>query len=64
MKDKYFYCYSFTLHKFLHYANNMKYICAALNEKTLKKFWLYENTPQLQKLLEEYNSIFKRNDAN
>jgi len=42
----------------------MKYICAALNEKTLKKFWLYENTPQLQKLLEEYNSIFKRNDAN
>jgi hypothetical protein len=51
---EYFYCYSTTLYHFLK-ASQQRYIVAGLHEKTLNKFWLFEKTPQLARLLDEYD---------
>jgi hypothetical protein len=64
VKGKYFFCYSHTLHKFIHNRYSIKYICVARNEKDDRKFWLYEQTPELSTALTEYNNIFKGVDAN
>lgn len=50
----YFYCYSTNLFHFLK-ASGQNYICSGLHEKTMNKFWLFEKTPQLNKLLDEYD---------
>jgi hypothetical protein len=58
-KSKYYFCYSPTLHKFLHNKKKLPYICAALHENSKRKFWLYERNEQLDSALKEYESIFK-----
>lgn len=62
--SKYFFCYSPTLHKFIHTRHKLKYICAAKNEHDNRKFWLYEQSPELSIALTEYKNIFKGVDAN
>jgi len=52
--DKYFFCYSTNLHEFLRYEKGFKFILTALHDKTLKRFWLFEKTPELTKALIEY----------
>lgn len=56
-KSKYYFCYSKALHKYLHNKKKIPYICAALHEDTLAKFWLYERTPELEKSLAEYKEF-------
>jgi hypothetical protein len=63
MKNKYFFCYSPTLHKFIHNKYKIRYICAAKNEQD-RKFWLYEQSEILGKALNEYNQLFKGGDSN
>lgn len=52
--NEYFYCYSTTLYHFLK-ANCQRYITTGLHEKTLRKFWLFDKTPELNRLLDEYD---------
>jgi hypothetical protein len=52
-----FFCYDPSLHKFLHNKNNVSYLCAALHEKTQRKFWLYERTDIVNELVKQYNSF-------
>jgi hypothetical protein len=61
---KYFFCYSHTVHKYIQSKHKIKYVCAALNEHDQRKFWLYEQSPELSKALTEYKSIFKGVDEN
>lgn len=56
--SKYFFCYSKTLHRFIHERYKLEYICTAIHETTNKKFWLYERTDQLKAAQEEYKSLF------
>lgn len=61
LKD-YFFCYSTTLYHFLR-ANGQRYVCSGLHEKTMNKFWLFEKTEELKRLLDEYDqrkAEFKR----
>lgn len=51
--NDFFYCYSPKLHAFLQ-ANKQRYICAGLNEDTLRKFWQYRRTGELHALLKEW----------
>lgn len=60
---KHFFCYSPVLHKFIQSKYKIKYICAAINEKDGRKFWLYEKSPSFEKALVEYNAIFKGGGA-
>jgi hypothetical protein len=50
---EFFYCYSPNLHDFLR-AHGQRYICAGLNENTMRKFWQYRRTDELNRLLKEY----------
>jgi hypothetical protein len=52
--NEFFYCYSTNLFHFLK-ANGQRYICRGLHEKTLKMFWLFPKTPELNRLLDEYD---------
>lgn len=61
-KSKYYFCYSPTQHKFIHKNYKLEYICAALNEKDLRKFWLYEKSEQLSEALTQYRKLFKGGD--
>jgi hypothetical protein len=61
---KHFFCYSPTLHKFVQSKFKLKYICAAINEKDGRKFWLYEKTESFNKALSEYHNLFKGGDVN
>lgn len=54
MTNQYFYCYSTNLYHFLK-ANGQRYICTGLHEKTKNKFWLFAKTPELSRLLDEYD---------
>lgn len=51
---KYFFCYSTNLYEFLRHEKGFKYICTALHDKTMKRFWLFEKTPELIQALVEY----------
>lgn len=51
--EKYFYCYSRPLKDFL-LSNGERYIIKAIHEKTKKKYWLFEGTKKLNKLLDEW----------
>lgn len=53
--NEFFYCYSPNLHEFLR-ANGQRYICAGLNENTMRKFWQYKRTPEFERLLAEYTA--------
>ena len=50
---KYYYCYSYPQKEFLK-QNGQKYITSATNETTGKRFWLFEGTDELNKLLQEW----------
>lgn len=64
LKHQYFFCYSPTLHKFIHSRHNIRFICTAKNESDNRKFWLYERTEELKVALDDYKAIFKGVDAN
>lgn len=51
--ERYFYCYSKPLKDFL-LDNGERYIIKAIHEKTKKKYWLFEGTEKLNKLLDEW----------
>lgn len=52
--NEFFYCYSTKLHDFLR-INQQRYICAGLNENTMRKFWQYRRTEELNRLLSAWN---------
>lgn len=51
--NEFYYCYSMKLHAFLS-EHGQRYICAGLNEKTMRKFWQYKRTDELHRLLREW----------
>jgi len=51
---EFYYCYSTNLHDFLR-THGERYICAGLNENTLRKFWQYARTDKLNELLAMYS---------
>lgn len=51
--NEFFYCYSTNLHDFLR-LRGVRYICAGLNETTLRKFWQYRRDERLNELLTQY----------
>lgn len=51
--NEFFYCYSPNLHEFLR-ANGQRYICAGLNENTMRKFWQYRRDEKLDELLRQW----------
>lgn len=53
MNDKYFFCYSTNLQKFLR-NKGVSYICCAIHAKTMRKFWQFKHNKELQVALDEY----------
>lgn len=51
--NKYFYCYSYPLKEYF-LKNGIKYITAAINQTTNKRYWLFEGTENLNNLLTEW----------
>ena len=51
--DKYFYCYSYPLKEFL-VNNGLRFITAAINQSTNKRYWLFEGTERLNELLTQW----------
>lgn len=49
--NRYFYCYSYNLKCFL-IENGKRFITSAVNKNTNKKFWVFEGTDELNKLLD------------
>lgn len=50
---EYFYCYSPPLKKRL-LDEGERYICVGINERNKRKFWLFENTPKLNEVMDEW----------
>lgn len=55
MTNRFFYCYSPNLYRFLR-DNNIRYICTGLNENSMRQFWQYERTNEFERLLSEYTN--------
>lgn len=53
MDNRFFYCYSPVLYRFLR-ESGVKYICTGLNESTMRQFWQFERNEKLNDLLTEY----------
>ncbi len=53
--NKYFFCYSVPLFKYLKMDKGISFICYALSAKTLKPFWMFEKNEELFRALTEYN---------
>lgn len=51
--EKYFYCYSYPLKEFM-IKNGVSPILSSIHEKTQKKFWVFNSTEQLNKLLDQW----------
>lgn len=49
----YYYCYSYPQKEFL-VSNGIRYITAAINQATGKRYWLFEGTNDLNKLLQAW----------
>ena len=49
--NKYYYCYSYPQKEFLK-KNGLEYITAAVNQSTGKRYWLFEGTRELNRLLQ------------
>lgn len=49
--NRYFYCYSYNLKCFL-IENGHKFITNSINSNTHKKYWVFEGTEELNKLLD------------
>ncbi|MEH7121554.1 hypothetical protein V7128_29815, partial [Neobacillus vireti] len=52
-------CYSTNLFEFLRFDKGQRYICTALNDKTMKRFWLFQRTEELEQYLVEYTERSK-----
>ena len=50
-ESKFYFCYSYYQKEFLK-KNGLRYITAATNETTGKRYWLFEGTEKLNKLLQ------------
>ncbi|MEW8987791.1 MAG: hypothetical protein AB2401_12480 [Bacillus sp. (in: firmicutes)] len=53
MENRFFYCYSPPLYRFLKQAG-IKYVCTGLNESSMRQFWQFERNDKLNELLTEY----------
>ena len=53
--NRYFYCYSYNLKEFLK-SNGLRYVAASVNSNTQKKFWVFEGTNELNRLLSVWSS--------
>ena len=54
MKNKgYFFCYSYPLRSFF-VENGLEVITVAQNQTTGKRYWLFEGTEKLNRLLQEW----------
>ncbi|MEK4178551.1 DUF5659 domain-containing protein [Aeribacillus sp. FSL K6-1121] len=49
-----FYCYSTTLMHFLK-ANGMRYKYVTRHKRTNRRMWVFDRTPELSALLDEYD---------
>ena len=49
--NRYFYCYSYPLKEFL-VKSGLRYVTNSVNANTQKKFWVFEGTDELNRLLE------------
>jgi len=58
MERQYYFCYDPLLHQFLHSKHNVKYICAAIHERTNRKFWLYERDEKVNELIKKFHQLF------
>ncbi|MGM8141844.1 DUF5659 domain-containing protein [Enterococcus italicus] len=56
--NKYYYCYSPFLHEFLK-AEGIRYITTSRNIKNKNVFWLYQQSNELSKALNEYSKMRK-----
>lgn len=54
MNKKYYYCYSYPLKKFL-LVNGERYILRSVNNKTKKRYWVFEKNEKLNKLLSDWS---------
>lgn len=61
--SNYFFCYSPTLHKFIHNKYKIKFVCTALHTGDKRQFWLYEQSEMLTKAITEYKAIFKGGES-
>lgn len=53
--NRYFYCYSYNLKCFLK-SNGLRFITAAVNMNTHKKYWVFEGTEDLNRLLDVWKT--------
>ena len=53
--NRYFYCYSYPLKVFLK-SNGLRFITASVNTNTQKKYWVFEGTEELNKLLDVWKT--------
>ncbi|WJE26684.1 hypothetical protein [Bacillus cereus] len=57
--QQYFCCYSTNLLEFLRFEKGQRFICTAFHAKTMKRFWLFERTEELNQFLVEYTERSK-----
>ncbi|WP_265938418.1 hypothetical protein [Bacillus thuringiensis] len=57
--EQYFFCYSTNLLEFLRFEKGQRFICTAFHDKTMKRFWLFERTEELNQFLVEYTERSK-----
>jgi hypothetical protein len=61
-KSNYFFCYDQKLANFLRHEKNIGYITKAYADRTLKKFYLFPVTDELQRSIEEYRTSVKSDE--
>lgn len=54
-EDEFYYCYSMKLFKFLRMDRNIGFVCSGLHEKSLRKFWQFKRTEELNKALMDFS---------
>ena len=53
--EKPFFCYSYPLKEYF-IKNGLRYITSAINQNTEKRYWLFEGSEKLEKLLQEWRT--------
>jgi hypothetical protein len=53
MTNEFYYCYSPAQYRYLRDLG-VKYICTGLNENTMRQFWQYARTNELNEILTKY----------
>lgn len=53
MENGFYYCYSPAQYRFLR-DSGVKYICTGLNESTMRQFWQYARTDELNEVIKKY----------